>query len=142
MLAPAPRGIPRGIPAGEASISPNRHPEITDAASLLEMIARVRAITGKPVGFKAVFGGYGWFEDFLELISLKGSEYAPDFITVDSGDGGTGAAPQALMDNVGLPIRESLPVVVDLLRQYNLKLPDSPFPFVHRLADTLHPPCQ
>jgi len=111
----------RGIPAGEASISPNRHPEITDAASLLEMIARVRAITGKPVGFKSVFGGYGWFQELLELITLKGAEYAPDFITVDSGDGGTGAAPQALIDNVGLPIRESLPVVVDLLRQYNLK---------------------
>jgi glutamate synthase domain-containing protein 2 len=111
----------RGIPAGEASISPNRHPEIANAEGLLDMIQRVRSITGKPVGFKAVFGSYDWFEEFLELIVLRGAETAPDFITVDSGDGGTGAAPQALIDNVGLPIRESLPVVVDLLRAYNLK---------------------
>jgi glutamate synthase domain-containing protein 2 len=111
----------RGIPVGEASISPNRHPEIANAGDLLDMINRVRDITGKPVGFKAVFGGYAWFEEFLGLITLKGADSAPDFITVDSGDGGTGAAPQALIDNVGLPIRESLPVVVDLLRKYDLK---------------------
>jgi len=111
----------RGIPAGHDSISPNRHPEIHDAASLLEMIATVRRITGKPVGFKAVFGGYEWFEELLQLIVMKGPECAPDFITIDSGDGGTGAAPQALMDNVGLPIRESLPVVIDYLYKYGLK---------------------
>jgi len=43
-----------------------------------------------------------------------------DFITVDSGDGGTGAAPMALMDNVGLPIKESLPLIADILYQYGL----------------------
>jgi len=111
----------RGIPVGEDSISPNRHPEIDDAESLLAMLEKVREITGKPVGFKAVFGGYEWFDEFLQLVARKGPEHAPDFITVDSGDGGTGAAPQALIDNVGLPIRETLPVVVDLLRKYNLK---------------------
>jgi glutamate synthase domain-containing protein 2 len=111
----------RGIKAGEDSISPNRHPEIDDAAGLLEMIATVRRITGKPVGFKAVFGAYGWFEELLQLIVMKGPDCAPDFITIDSGDGGTGAAPQALMDNVGLLVRESLPVVVDLLYKYDLK---------------------
>ena len=99
----------RGIPAGEDSISPNRHPEIRDAAGLHAMIQHVREVTGKPVGFKAVFGNFGWFEEFLQLVVEKGAETAPDFITVDSGDGGTGAAPQALIDNVGLPLKESLP---------------------------------
>jgi glutamate synthase domain-containing protein 2 len=111
----------RGIPAGEDSISPNRHPEITDASSLLDMIEQVRRVTGKPVGFKAVMGGFCWLRDLFEEINQRGIASAPDFITVDSGDGGTGAAPQALMDNVGIPIRESLPVVVDLLREFNLK---------------------
>jgi glutamate synthase domain-containing protein 2 len=111
----------RGIPVGVASISPNRHPEIADATGLLDMLERVRRVTGKPVGFKAVFGSYEWFEEFLQLVNQRGIETAPDFITIDSGDGGTGAAPQALIDNVGLPIRESLPVVVDLLRKYGLK---------------------
>lgn len=105
----------RGIPAGHDSISPNRHPEILDAASLVDMINEVRRITGKPVGFKAVMGGFCWLRDLFDEVNRRGIESAPDFITVDSGDGGTGAAPQPLIDNVGLPIRESLPNVVDEL---------------------------
>jgi len=111
----------RGIPVGEDSISPNRHPEITDAASLLDMINHVREVTGKPVGFKVVMGGFCWLRDLFEEVNRRGIESAPDFITVDSGDGGTGAAPQPLIDNVGLPVRESLPKVVDELRHYGLR---------------------
>jgi glutamate synthase domain-containing protein 2 len=111
----------RGIPAGEDSISPNRHPEITDAASLLDMINHVREVTGKPVGFKAVMGGFCWLRDLFEEINRRGIESAPDFITVDSGDGGTGAAPQPLIDNVGLPIRESLPKVVDEMIAFGVR---------------------
>ncbi len=111
----------RGISEGEDSISPNRHPEITDASSLLDMIHHVRSVTGKPVGFKAVMGGFCWLRDLFEEVNRRGIESAPDFITVDSGDGGTGAAPQPLIDNVGLPIRESLPKVVDELISYGLR---------------------
>jgi len=111
----------RGIPKGDDSISPNRHPEITDAASLLDMIAHVREVTGKPVGFKAVMGGFSWLQDLFSEINRRGIESAPDFITIDSGDGGTGAAPQPLIDNVGLPIRESLPRVVDALLAAGLR---------------------
>jgi glutamate synthase domain-containing protein 2 len=111
----------RGIPAGQASISPNRHPEIADASSLLDMIEQVRRVTGKPVGFKAVMGGFCWLRDLFEEINQRGAESAPDFITVDSGDGGTGAAPQPLIDNVGLPIRESLPKVIDELNAFGLR---------------------
>ena len=50
-----------------------------------------------------------------------GSASAPDFITVDSGDGGTGAAPMALMDNVGIPVKESLPLIVDILTKNGLR---------------------
>lgn len=110
----------RGIPAGEDSISPNRHPEIDSAADLLDMINHVRDVTGLPVGFKTVIGAYGWLDELFELIIERGIESAPDFITVDSGDGGTGAAPMSLMDNVGLPIRESLPLVVDIINRYDL----------------------
>ncbi|WP_417486791.1 FMN-binding glutamate synthase family protein [Maricaulis sp.] len=111
----------RGIPAGQASISPNRHPEFDDIGGLLDMIARIREVTGKPVGFKAVIGAYGWIEEMCVEITKRGPESAPDFFTIDSGDGGTGAAPMALMDNVGLTIRESLPIVVTLLERYGLK---------------------
>ena len=111
----------RGIEPGEDSISPNRHPEVDSAEDLLDMINRVREVSGLPVGFKAVVGAYGWIDELCELILKRGIESAPDFITVDSGDGGTGAAPMSLMDCVGLPIRESLPLVVDILRRHDLK---------------------
>ena len=111
----------RGITAGNDSISPNRHPEIDNNSELLDMIAQVRDITDKPTGFKTVIGAYGWLEQLCEEINKRGPESAPDFITVDSGDGGTGAAPMPLMDNVGLTIRESLPIVVDILTRYGLR---------------------
>ena len=104
----------RGIAQGQDSISPNRHPEVGSAAELLDMIAHVREVTGKPTGFKAVIGSLDWLEDLFREVHSRGIESAPDFITVDSGDGGTGAAPMSLMDYVGLPIKESLPLVVDL----------------------------
>jgi glutamate synthase domain-containing protein 2 len=111
----------RGIPRGQDSISPNRHPEIHDASTLLDFIARVRDVSGRPTGFKTVFGSFDWLSQVFEEIQRRGSDSAPDFITVDSGDGGTGAAPMTLLDNVGLPVREALPHVVDLLVEHGLR---------------------
>ena len=111
----------RGIMPGVDSISPNAHPEIKSVKDMLTMINRVREVTGKPVGFKAVIGESLWLRDLLEEINLQGAEFAPDFITIDSADGGTGAAPQPLMDYVGLPLKESLPLVVNLLVEYGLR---------------------
>ena len=111
----------RGIPAGEASISPNRHPDINSAGDLLDMLNHLRDVSGIPVGFKAVIGAYGWLDELFVEINKRGIESAPDFITVDSGDGGTGAAPMSLIDNVGLPIKESLPLIVDMLCRHGLR---------------------
>jgi glutamate synthase domain-containing protein 2 len=111
----------RGIPVGVDSISPNRHPEINSVSDLLDYIAHVREVTGKPVGFKSVIGAYGWLISMCKEINRRGIESAPDFIIVDSGDGGTGAAPMPLMDNVGLLVRESLPMVADILYAHGLR---------------------
>jgi len=111
----------RGIPAGQDSLSPNRHRDVDSAPGLADLIHRVRSITGKPTGFKTVIGAYGWLDELFEEIKARGIESAPDFITVDSGDGGSGAAPMPLMDNVGLPIRESLPLLVDRLTEHGLR---------------------
>jgi glutamate synthase domain-containing protein 2 len=111
----------RGIPTGSDSISPNRHLDIHNSDDLLDMINHIRDVTGKPVGFKAVIGAYGWVDDFFEAIKKRGAESAPDFITIDSADGGTGAAPMSLIDYMGLPIEESLPLVVDHIKKHGLR---------------------
>ena len=111
----------RGITQGEASISPNGHPNIKSPEDLLNVINRIRNVTGKPVGFKAVIGDARWLIQLFELIHQRGEASAPDFITIDSADGGTGAAPQPLMDYRGLTIKESLPWLVNALKQHKLK---------------------
>ena len=111
----------RVINVGEDSISPNRHPDIDSESDLLDMINTVRGATGKPVGFKCVIGAYGWIERLCEEINRRGIDSAPDFITIDSADGGTGAAPQSLIDYMGLPIKESLPLVINILNRHGLK---------------------
>ena len=111
----------RGIPVGKDSISPNRHPEIKCDDDLLDMINHVRDVTGKPVGFKSVIGSESWLDHLFTAILRRGKETAPDFITVDSADGGTGAAPLPLLDDMGSPLHESLTIVVNKLIEYGLR---------------------
>lgn len=111
----------RSIPIGQASISPNRHLDVSNTGELLDLIERVRRISGKPTGFKAVISTFDWLDELCQEVHRRGIESAPDFITVDSGDGGTGAAPMSLIDYVGLPIKESLPLLADKLTEHGLK---------------------
>lgn len=111
----------RGIPVGTDSISPNRHPEVDDVGKLLDLIGRIRDVTGKPTGFKAPLGDVAWIADLCVEVHRRGDASAPDFIIVDGSEGGTGAAPQSLMDGVGLPLREALPLLVDTLTRAGLR---------------------
>jgi glutamate synthase domain-containing protein 2 len=110
----------RGLKPGEDGISPNRHKEVDDFGDLLDFINHIRDVTGKPVGFKFVVGSSRPWAEFFALIKERGPESAPDFITIDGGEGGTGAAPMPLMDLVGMPIKESLIRIVDLRDKYGL----------------------
>ena len=111
----------RGIPEGQDSISPNRHTDIGSVPELLDFIARVRGVAGKPVGFKTVLGDAGWLAQLCVEVQRRGLDSAPDFIIVDGSEGGTGAAPQTLMEGVGLPLREALPALVDTLLAHGLR---------------------
>ena len=111
----------RGIPAHKDSISPNRHRDIGDIDELLDKINYIRTLTGRPVGMKTAIGGWHFMNEFCEAINRRGLEYAPDFITIDGGEGGSGAAPQVLFDHASLPIAEALPRVVDALLQSGLR---------------------
>lgn len=88
---------------------------------LLDMIQHVREVTGRPVGFKMALGSAAYPRALCEAIQRSGLGSAPDFITVDGGEAGTGAAPQVLADHVALPITEALPMLVDVLLKYGLK---------------------
>jgi len=111
----------RGIPEGEDSISPNRHQDIANVDDLLDRICLIRDLTGRPVGVKTAIGGWEFINDLCDAVNRRGREYAPDFIAIDGGEGGSGAAPQTLMDHMALPITEALPRVVDSLLQSDLR---------------------
>ena len=110
----------RGITVGQDSISPNRHRDIGSIAELGAFVDRVRRVTGKPVGVKFVVGDPNfvdaWFHDCTEH-----PEHCPDYVHVDGGEGGTGAAPAPLADYVGLPITQALPMVAALRDEHGLK---------------------
>lgn len=110
----------RGIPEGEASISPNRHPEIASFEDLLDMVGHLREVTGKPVGIKTVVGSEAVMRELFMTIASRPDE-APDFITIDGGEGGTGAAPMPLIDLVGMSVREALPLVCNLRDEYGMQ---------------------
>jgi glutamate synthase domain-containing protein 2 len=111
----------RGIPAGKDSISPNRHYDVANMEQLLDKVAYLRDLTGRPVGVKTAIGGWEFINDMCDTVLRRGKEYAPDFLHIDGGEGGSGAAPQTLMDHMALPIAEALPRVVDSLLQSDLK---------------------
>ncbi len=111
----------RGIPFGVDSISPNRHPETGNMDELLDMVVLVRKITGKPVGIKTAIGGWQFMHELIEVVRRRGLHCAPDFLTIDGGEGGSGAAPQALADHMALSINEALPRVVDALIESGMR---------------------
>jgi len=110
----------RGITIGQDSISPNRHRDIGNISQLGAFVQRVREVTGKPVGVKFVVGNPAfvdeWFADCAEH-----PEHTPDYVHVDGGEGGTGAAPAPLADYVGMPITQALPIVAALRDEHGLK---------------------
>ena len=110
----------RGIAVGQDSISPNRHPDIRNFGELLDQVAHIRRVTGKPVGFKTVIGSSDAYEGLFLQILERGAIHAPDFITIDGGEGGTGAAPMPLIDLVGMPLREALLRMTDMRDRFGL----------------------
>ncbi len=101
----------RGIPMGQDSISPNRHTDIGSIRELGDFVNRVRTVTGKPVGVKFVLGEPAFLDEwFSDCVAHP--EGCPDYVQIDGGEGGSGAAPAPLMDYVGLPITLALPLVV------------------------------
>ncbi|SDJ46141.1 FMN-binding glutamate synthase family protein [Salimicrobium halophilum] len=99
--------------------SPNRFHEFNDVHGMMDFIDRLREAGGKPVGIKIVIGNEEDTEGMIRTMSDIGN--VPDFITVDGGEGGTGASYYELADSVGLPAFSALPFVDDLLKEYGIR---------------------
>ncbi len=99
--------------------SPNRFEQFGTAEEMLDFIEKIRDITGKPVGMKIVVGNV---KDLQHLVHTMASrDQVPDFITVDGGEGGTGATYQELADAAGLPLFSALPLVDEFLKHYQIR---------------------
>jgi glutamate synthase domain-containing protein 2 len=93
----------RGIPEGRDCQSPPAHSAFRGPDGLLDWVERIADATGLPVGVKSAVGQLGFWEDLADLMRETGR--GVDFIDVDGGEGGTGAAPLAFADHVSLPFR-------------------------------------
>jgi len=109
----------RGIPMGEDCYSPNAWDEFHNVESLFRFLKMLQDETGKPVGIKIVLGHEESIRDIARHMKETGE--APDFITVDGGEGGTGAAPVSLADRMGMPILHAIPVVDNILREFGVR---------------------
>jgi glutamate synthase domain-containing protein 2 len=124
-ILPGPKVTPeiaeaRGVPVGVDCISPARHSTFSTPIGLLQFIDRLRLLSGgKPTGFKLAIG-HPW-EWFAIAKAMQETGILPDFIVVDGGEGGTGAAPLEFTDHVGVPMREALMLVHNTLVGLDLR---------------------
>jgi len=109
----------RKIKVGEASISPGYHSAFSNAKELVQFIELIAEKTGLPVGIKSAVGKEDfWYDLVFYMQQLQGG---PDFVTIDGGEGGTGAAPAAFADHVSLPFEVAFTKVYKIFQQFHLE---------------------
>ncbi|MCB9916333.1 MAG: FMN-binding glutamate synthase family protein [Planctomycetes bacterium] len=110
----------RHVPLGKDVLSPPAHTAFTTPVELLEFVTELRRLSGgKPVGFKLCIGSRS---EFLGICrAMQETRLHPDFITVDGGEGGTGAAPLEFSNSIGTPLVEGLVFVHNALTGYRLR---------------------
>lgn len=91
----------RGVEVGKDVLSPPNHSAFSNVRELMHFIEDIAENTGLPVGIKAAIGKLNEWEELADLMIETGK--GPDFITIDGGEGGTGAAPPSFADHVSLP---------------------------------------
>ncbi|MGR7813883.1 FMN-binding glutamate synthase family protein [Lacinutrix undariae] len=91
----------RGVEVGKDVLSPPNHKAFSNVPEMVEFIEQIAKETGLPVGIKAAIGKLEQWEELADIMAATGK--GPDFITVDGGEGGTGAAPPSFADHVSLP---------------------------------------
>ena len=110
----------RKVPMGQDILSPPRHKEFDTLPGLFDFIDRLRNLANKPVGIKIVAGHIEEIENIAAAIALE-PERGPDFISVDGGEGGTGAAPLVLASHAGVPMKHGVAMVDWALREHGVR---------------------
>jgi glutamate synthase domain-containing protein 2 len=124
-ILPAKKNTPeiakiRGVEAGTAVLSPPFHRAFQTPVGLLKFIQQMRDLSGgKPIGFKLCMGQPSEFIAICK--AMVATKIYPDFITIDGGEGGTGAAPLEFSNSVGMPFKEGLAFAYDMLVGFDLK---------------------
>ena len=108
----------RGVRPGEDCISPSRHAEFSDVDSMLDWVELLADATGLPVGIKSAVGDLEVWRDLAA--AMADGQRGVDFITIDGGEGGTGAAPLTFSDSVALPFRVGFPRVYSIFAEAGL----------------------
>ncbi|MHC4261786.1 MAG: glutamate synthase-related protein, partial [Planctomycetota bacterium] len=93
----------RGIPEDRDCLSPTHHSEFSDVDSLLDFVERIADATGLPVGIKSAVGDLSFWDDLVQ--AMASGDRGVDYVQVDGGEGGTGAAPLVFSDHVALPFK-------------------------------------
>jgi glutamate synthase domain-containing protein 2 len=109
----------RGIAVGRDCVSPSRHAEFGDADQLLDWVELLAAETGLPVGIKSAVGDLDFWRDLGDLMDR--TDRGVDFINIDGGEGGTGAAPLIFSDSVSLPFRAAFARVYAVFAERSLQ---------------------
>jgi len=110
----------RKVPMGQDILSPPRHKEFDTLPGLFDFIDRLRNLANKPVGIKIVAGHIEEIENIAAAIASE-PERGPDFISVDGGEGGTGAAPLVLASHAGVPMKHGIAMVDWALREHGVR---------------------
>ncbi|MBV6494804.1 MAG: hypothetical protein LDLANPLL_02841 [Turneriella sp.] len=105
----------RGIPQGKDCISPNFHSEFSNVDEMIAFIERIADATGLPVGIKSAIGELKFWEELARR--MHETKKGPDFITIDGGEGGTGAAPLTFTDHVSLPFKTGFSRVYQIFQK-------------------------
>lgn len=108
----------RGVPQGQDVLSPTRHKVFHDVDSMVDFIELLAEKTGIPVGIKAAIGKLDMWEELA--LKMKETGKGPDFIAIDGGEGGTGAAPPAFADHVALPFVYAFSKVYKIFQKHEL----------------------
>jgi len=93
----------RGVEIGQTVYSPNRHSAFSDVDGLIDFVEMIADATGLPVGIKSAVGQQNFWDELATRMADRSE--GPDFIAIDGGEGGTGAAPLAFSDHVSMPFR-------------------------------------